>query len=215
MASIREVNDDEPGIEFDTELENDISCDENTADAPQDEDEEQKRRHHLRNSKRNKRRRNAQERTRNPHWWRNLHGEFEAAADEEFVTPMGNIYEASLLLQQIPQMDATQRIMRLVKQATIQLDKMDPLKSVQHTHSRSERHGSSVPQGSRTPSGHINPRNNRQAEQERKNDKGNNNNRSDKGQYNNSGAAQKRKPEDQVANVERNPRNKKSCKLKD
>ncbi|RLN03393.1 hypothetical protein C2845_PM13G08490 [Panicum miliaceum] len=49
----------------------------------------------------------------------------------------------------------------------------------------------------------------------RKNDKGNNNNRSDKGQYNNSGAACKRKPEDQVANVERNSCSKKPSKLQD
>ncbi|RLN08984.1 retrotransposon protein, putative, Ty3-gypsy subclass [Panicum miliaceum] len=48
----------------------------------------------------------------------------------------------------------------------------------------------------------------------RKNDKGNNNNNHpDKGQY--SGAACKRKPEDQVANVKRNPRNKKLGKLRD
>ncbi|RLN12210.1 hypothetical protein C2845_PM09G10430 [Panicum miliaceum] len=166
MASIRDVNNDEPGIEFDNELENDISGDENTADTPQDEDEEKKRRHYLRNSRQNKRRRNAQERARNPHWRRNLQGEFEAAADEEFVTPMGNIYEASLLLQQIPQTDATHRIMRLVKQAGVQLDMMDPLKSVQHTRSRSERHDSFVPQASRTARGHPNPRNNRLAEKE-------------------------------------------------
>ncbi|RLN07766.1 hypothetical protein C2845_PM11G04410 [Panicum miliaceum] len=165
MATMRDIDDDEPGFEFDNELENDISGDENTADAPQDEDEEQKRRRRLRNSRGNKRRRNAQERACNSHWRRNLRGDFEAAADEEFVTPMGNIYEASLLLQQIPQMDATQWIIRLDKQAAVQLDKLDPLKSVQHTHSRLERHGSSVPQGSRTVGGHPNPSNNRQVEQ--------------------------------------------------
>ncbi|RLN07433.1 hypothetical protein C2845_PM11G03490 [Panicum miliaceum] len=47
----------------------------------------------------------------------------------------------------------------------------------------------------------------------RKNDKGNHNNRFNKGQYNNSAPSRKRKPEDQVATVERNPRGKKSGKL--
>ncbi|RLN33427.1 hypothetical protein C2845_PM03G29100 [Panicum miliaceum] len=56
--------------------------------------------------------------------------------------------------------------MRLVKQAAVQLDKMGPLKSVQHTRSRSEHHGSSVPKTSRTASGRMNPHNNRQAKQE-------------------------------------------------
>jgi hypothetical protein len=43
MASIHNADEDnEPGPDFDNELLTDISSDERTADAPQDEDEERK-----------------------------------------------------------------------------------------------------------------------------------------------------------------------------
>jgi hypothetical protein len=40
MASLPNADDDEPGPEYDTELLADVSADEHTADAPQDENEE-------------------------------------------------------------------------------------------------------------------------------------------------------------------------------
>jgi hypothetical protein len=57
LASIRDhVNNDEPGGQYDNELPADICDDENTANAPQDEDEERK----AKNAKRAKCRLNAE-----------------------------------------------------------------------------------------------------------------------------------------------------------
>jgi hypothetical protein len=43
MASLRNVEDDNPGPEYDAELLTDVSANERTANAPQDENEEHKR----------------------------------------------------------------------------------------------------------------------------------------------------------------------------
>jgi hypothetical protein len=66
MASLRNAEDDEPGLEYDTELLADVSADERTADAPQDENEEHKRIRRLKNAKRAKCRRNIENRAHNP-----------------------------------------------------------------------------------------------------------------------------------------------------
>ncbi|RLN42287.1 hypothetical protein C2845_PM01G44920 [Panicum miliaceum] len=127
MASVHDLGDNVPDIKFDNEPEDEISANQDTASAPQNETEEQRRIRKWKNARRAKRRRNAEERACNPQWRRNLRGEFEAATDEELFTPMGNIYEASLLLQQIPQTDNSAD--HAASQATaVQLDKMGLLK---------------------------------------------------------------------------------------
>jgi hypothetical protein len=57
MASLHErEDDDEPGREYDDELLVDVSANERTTDARQDDDEEQKRIWRIKNTKRAKRR---------------------------------------------------------------------------------------------------------------------------------------------------------------
>jgi hypothetical protein len=140
MASIRD--EDEPRREYDDELLEDISADENTANAPRDEDEESRRIRQAKNAKRAKRKRNAEARLQNAPR-RNLHDAFAAAADRQYATPIANIAKAAIL--------------QLAQHALIQLDQRDPMPSVHCSRSRSERHESSAPQNSRTLGGRRNP----------------------------------------------------------
>jgi hypothetical protein len=59
MASLRNAKDDELDPEYDNEQLVDVSTDEPTADAPQDEDEEHRRIRRVKNAKRAQRRCNA------------------------------------------------------------------------------------------------------------------------------------------------------------
>jgi hypothetical protein len=102
MASLHNADDNEPGPEYDAELLADVSADERTADAPQDENEEYRRIRWLRNAKRAKRRRNTRNHARNPLYQRNLNNAFPVAEDREYRTPIGAIAEAALLAQQLP-----------------------------------------------------------------------------------------------------------------
>jgi signal transduction histidine kinase len=79
-----------------------VSGDERTADAPQDENEEHIRIRQLKNAKRAQRRQNTENRARNLMHQRNLNNAFAAAADREYRTPIGTIAEAALLAQQLP-----------------------------------------------------------------------------------------------------------------
>jgi hypothetical protein len=101
MAFLRNADDDKPGLEYDAELLADVSADERTADAPQDENKEYKRIRRLKNTKCAKRRRNMENRARNPSYQRNLNNAFAAAEDWEYRTPTGTITEAALLAQQL------------------------------------------------------------------------------------------------------------------
>jgi signal transduction histidine kinase len=96
--------------------------DEATTDAPHDEDEERRRIHRAKNAKRAKCRRNAQARAQNPPLHRNLNGTFAATEDHEYATPIGNIAEAAILLQQLPQNLETTRAIELAQRAIIRLD---------------------------------------------------------------------------------------------
>jgi hypothetical protein len=154
MASIRD--EDEPRREYDDELLEDISADENTANAPRDEDEESRRIRQAKNAKRAKRKRNAEARLQNAPR-RNLHDAFAAAADRQYATPIANIAKAAILLQRLPQNPKTVRVLQLAQHALIQLDQRDPMPSVHCSRSRSERHESSAPQNSRTLGGRRNP----------------------------------------------------------
>jgi hypothetical protein len=102
MASLRNADDNELGPEYDAELITDVSADERTADAPQDENKEHRTIRWLKNAKRAQRRQNAENCARNPMHQRNLNNAFAAAADREYRTPICAIAEATLLAQQLP-----------------------------------------------------------------------------------------------------------------
>jgi hypothetical protein len=99
MASIRDHGDnDEPGREYNDKLLADMSADECTADASQDEDEKRRGIRKAKNTKRAKCRRNAQARARNPPHHRNLDDAFAAFDNREYNTPFGNIAKAAMLI---------------------------------------------------------------------------------------------------------------------
>jgi hypothetical protein len=104
----------------------DIFSDENTVNDPPNEDEERRRVRQAKNAKQAKCMWNAEARARQPPQ-RNLNGAFIAAADREYATPMGNIAEAMVLLQQLPQNLETQRVMQLTQHVLIQLDRQNPM----------------------------------------------------------------------------------------
>jgi signal transduction histidine kinase len=99
MASLCNMEEDELGTQYDNEQLADVSADEPTVDAPQDEDEEHRGIRWAKNAKRAQRRCNAQNRTREP---RDLNNAFAAVVDREYRTPIGAIAEATLLAQQLP-----------------------------------------------------------------------------------------------------------------
>jgi hypothetical protein len=80
MASLHNAEDDELGQRYDNEKLANVSANEPTADAPQDEDEEHRRIWRVKNTKRTQRRRNAQNRAREP---RDLNDTFTAVVDRE------------------------------------------------------------------------------------------------------------------------------------
>jgi len=96
MASIHDTDDDEPGIEFNNELLDEILGDENTAEAPQDKDAEHRRIRRSKNAKRAKRMHNVELRARNAPLQRNHEGEFTDARDRQFRTPKANIARAAM-----------------------------------------------------------------------------------------------------------------------
>jgi hypothetical protein len=101
MASLRNADDDVPDPEYGDELLTDVSADERTGDASQDENEEHRRIRRLKNAKRAQRRRNTENRARNLMYQRNLNNAFAAAADREYRTSIGAIAEVALLAQQL------------------------------------------------------------------------------------------------------------------
>jgi hypothetical protein len=82
MASLRNAEDVELDPQYDNEQLANISADEPTADAPQDEDEEHRRIQRVKNTKRTQRRRNAQNHTCEQ---RDLNNNFVAVVDWEYV----------------------------------------------------------------------------------------------------------------------------------
>jgi hypothetical protein len=66
MAFLRNVDDDELGLEYDDEVLTDVSANEPTADAPQDENEEHRRIRWLKNAKRAQHKWNAENHASNP-----------------------------------------------------------------------------------------------------------------------------------------------------
>jgi hypothetical protein len=87
MASLHNAKDDEPGPEYDAKLLADVSIDECTTEAPQDENKEHRRIPQLKNAKQAKRKQNTKNPARNPLYRRNLNNTFVAAEDREYRTP--------------------------------------------------------------------------------------------------------------------------------
>jgi hypothetical protein len=138
MVSLRNTEDEELDPEYDNEQLADVSADEPTADAPQDEDEEHRRIRRVKNAKRAQCRCNTQNRAREP---RGLNNAFAAVADRQYRTPIGAIVEAALLAQQLPPNPKIQRLQYLTQRALVQLDGQHPVSPTRNLPSRSERHG--------------------------------------------------------------------------
>jgi hypothetical protein len=142
MASLRNAEDDQLDPQYDNKQLADISADEPTADAPQDEDEKHRRIWQVKNAKRAQRRHNAQNRASEP---RDLNNAFAVVANREYHTPIGAIAEAALLAQQLPPNPQIQRLQYLTQRALVQLDGQHPASSTRIPPSRSERHGETAP----------------------------------------------------------------------
>ncbi|RLM80131.1 retrotransposon protein, putative, Ty3-gypsy subclass [Panicum miliaceum] len=136
MTSLHNADNDEPGHEYDNELLADVSANEPTADAPQDENQEHRRIRRLKNAKRAQRRRNMENHARNPMYQRNLNNAFAVAVDREYRTPIGAIAEAALLAQQLPPYPQIQRLLYLTQRSLVLLDGQHPVSSTRNMPSR-------------------------------------------------------------------------------
>ncbi|RLN07858.1 retrotransposon protein, putative, Ty3-gypsy subclass [Panicum miliaceum] len=202
MASIHDLGDDEPGIEFDNELKDEISTNQDTADAPRTK---------LRS-------RGAHESGRTPGGTsagamlksapatctseETYEGIIRQRRTKNFLLPwvtyrnaMPALYPRAVVLPEVIPTPATiDKSSRRYSSKALDPGEGGNLREAKATRDQEDEENERFPK--------------------RKNDKGNNNNnRPDKGQY--SGTTRKRKPKDQVANIERNPCSKKSGKLQD
>ena len=121
-----------------------------TRDAPQDEDEATRTARRARNQRKGERKARAAKRTRLPPC--NLNNEFNNVADPVFTTPIAAMIEAILRLMQMPQNLQMERVIHLAKHAVEQLERQKPLSSLYGTRSRAT--ATVIPQASRTPGGH-------------------------------------------------------------
>ena len=127
-----------------------ISEDNLTQDAPQDEDEATRTARRARNQRKGERRARAAERARLPP--RNLNNEFNNAADPIFTTPIAAMTEATLRLMQMPQNPQMECVIHLARHAVEKLERQNPLSSLHGTQSRAT--ATVIPQASRIPGGH-------------------------------------------------------------
>ena len=127
-----------------------ISADNLTQDAPQDEDEATRIAWRARNQRKWERRVHAAKRARLPP--RNLNNDFNNVADPIFRTPITAMTEATLRLMTMPQNPEIERVINLAKNAVEQLERQNPLSSLHSTRSRAT--ATVVPQASRTPGRH-------------------------------------------------------------
>jgi len=127
-----------------------ISADNLTQDAPQDEDEATHTARRVRNRRKTERRVHAAERARLPP--RNPINEFNNVVDPVFRTPIAAMTEATLRLMQMPQNPEMERIIHLAKNVVEQLERQNPLSSLHGTRSRAT--ATVIPQASRTPGGY-------------------------------------------------------------
>jgi len=127
-----------------------ISKDNLTQDAPQDEDEATRTARRARNQRKGERRARAAEHANLPP--RNLNNEFNNVADPMFITPIAMMTEALLQLMQMPQNSEMEHVIHLTKNDVEQLERQNPLSSLHGTRSRAT--ATVIPQSSRTPRGH-------------------------------------------------------------
>jgi len=111
-----------------------ISEDNLTLDAPQDEDESTRTARRVRNQHKGERRVQATERARLPP--RNLNNKFNNVADPVFRTPIAAMTEAALRLMQMPQNSEMEHVIKLAKNVVEQLERQNPLSSLHGTQSR-------------------------------------------------------------------------------
>jgi len=111
-----------------------ISEDNLTLDAPQDEDESTRTARRVRNQHKGERRVQATERARLPP--RNLNNKFNNVADPVFRTPIAAMTEATLRLMQMPQNSEMEHVIKLAKNVVEQLERQNPLSSLHGTQSR-------------------------------------------------------------------------------
>ena len=90
-----------------------ISEDNLTQDAPQDEDEATRTARRTKNQRKGERRAQAAERARLPP--RNLNNKFSNVTDPVFTTPIAAMTEATLRFMQMPQNPEMERIIHLAK----------------------------------------------------------------------------------------------------
>jgi hypothetical protein len=127
-----------------------ISADNLTQDAPQDEDEATRTARRARNQRKGECWVQAAEKARLPP--HNLNNEFNNVADPIFRTSIAVMTEAILRLMQMPQNPEMERVIHLAKNAVEQLERQNPLSSLHGTRSRAT--ATVIPQASRTPGGH-------------------------------------------------------------
>ena len=127
-----------------------ISEDNLTQDAPQDEDEATRTARRARNQCKGECRVRVAEQARlSP---RNLNNEFNNIADPVFRTPIAAMTEATLQLMQMPQNPEMEHVIHLSKNDVEQLERQNPLSLLHGTRSRAT--ATVIPQASHTPGGH-------------------------------------------------------------
>jgi len=127
-----------------------ISADNLTQDAPQDEDEATRTTRRARNQCKEERKARAAECARIPLC--NLNDEFNNVADPAFRTPITAMTEATLRLMMMPRNPKLERVINLTKNVIEQLERQNPLSSLRGTRSRAT--ATVIPQASRTPKCH-------------------------------------------------------------
>ena len=118
---INQPNRGTPSQHDPNEIADQVSEDNLTQDAPQDEDEATRTARRARNQCKGERRARAAERARLPP--RNLNNEFNNAADPIFTTPIAAMTEATLRLMQMPQKPQMEHVIHLTRHAIEQLER--------------------------------------------------------------------------------------------
>jgi hypothetical protein len=144
---INQPNGGAPSQHDPNETPNQISEDNLTQDAPQDEDEATRTARRARNQRKGECKARAAEHARLPP--RNLNHEFNNATDPIFTTPIAAMTEATLRLMQMPQNPQMEHVIHLTRHAVEQLERQNPLSSLHGT--RSKATATVIPQASRTP----------------------------------------------------------------
>ena len=112
-----------------------ISDDEQSVNAPQDESQQDRDNRRRRNRRRAARRKNTSARAQRapvPHGPRNLQRDFDEAADNAFCSPLINLAEAAILMQGLLNTLEIRQIQRLTRDALHQIGRQHLDPSVSH-----------------------------------------------------------------------------------